>query len=369
MKALLLHAYSAKNKGDGLLVYETVDTLKKNFGEDVQIDVICMNASTFKPIHNVNYHQFSMVRNGYIGYFTTFLLALASLVNPMCLLPKNCRNTEYALVLGVGGGYVRITSPIQCIKFFLAHYQQMRLLKYIDAPVFYLSQSVGPLNGFLGSLVKDKLRKLNAIFLRDDRSMAELNSENSIRVPDLAVIKIASVDIIPKHGRKICFVFRDLNKKNPGYEKYIKNIRDLVSKYPNGVLALQSEGAGNDDSKFYQSIFPTHSVLDINELYQSKDISVVVSVRLHGALQSIIEGYPTIHLSYERKGYGAFSDLDIDSFVHNAFDFDLAAVCEQIDHLAEDSSSYWLALEASKPSIIKKAESMSNIFLSIKGKK
>lgn len=369
MKALLLHAYSAKNKGDGLLVYETIDLLKKNFGDDVEVDVICMNAPTFKPIDNVSYHQFAMVSSGYIGYITIFLAALVSMVHPAYLLPKQCKKEKYTIVLGVGGGYVRITSPMQCIKFFLAHYQQMRLLKHVDAPAVYLSQSVGPLNGFFGSLVKAKLHKLNAIFLRDDRSMVELNSKNSIRVPDLAVIKIADVDIKPKYGNKICFVFRDLNKNNPGYQRYIENIKDIVSRYPSGVLALQSEGAGNDDSSFYERIFPNNSVLDINELYRAKDISVVVSVRLHGALQSIIEGYPTIHLSYERKGYGAFSDLDISRFVHNAFNFDLALVCSQIDQLVEDSSDYWRAIEASKPSITKKAEAISNVLLSVKGKK
>jgi hypothetical protein len=51
---------------------------------------------------------------------------------------------------------------------------------------------------------------------------------------------------------------------------------------------------------------------------------------LHGALESILHGVPAYHLSYERKGFGAYDDLGVGDWVANAADFDAAAVANTL---------------------------------------
>jgi polysaccharide pyruvyl transferase WcaK-like protein len=71
------------------------------------------------------------------------------------------------------------------------------------------------------------------------------------------------------------------------------------------------------------------------------EVGVAISVRLHGALQAINAGIPTIHLSYERKGYGAYTDLGIKKWVHSVHDFSPETVADQARELLRDPSEYW----------------------------
>ena len=84
----------------------------------------------------------------------------------------------------------------------------------------------------------------------------------------------------------------------------------------------------------------------------------MISVRLHGSLQSILAGVPSIHLSYERKGWGAYQDLGIEQYVHNAYDFDPELVAIQARQLAASSESYWSAIERNVPNIRYKRQSL-----------
>lgn len=60
---------------------------------------------------------------------------------------------------------------------------------------------------------------------------------------------------------------------------------------------------------------------------------VVISVRLHGSLQSMISGCPSIHLSYERKGFGAFSDLGVSEYCHGFKSFNPKLIEKQVNAL------------------------------------
>ncbi|WP_175965432.1 hypothetical protein [Burkholderia sp. BCC0322] len=53
----------------------------------------------------------------------------------------------------------------------------------------------------------------------------------------------------------------------------------------------------------------------------------VVSGRLHGALESVLQGRPAYHVSYARKGFGTYANQHLDDSVVNgaAFDPDLVA--------------------------------------------
>ena len=69
-----------------------------------------------------------------------------------------------------------------------------------------------------------------------------------------------------------------------------------------------------------------------------------MSVRLHGALESLLHGVTAFHLCYERKGFGAYSDLGIPGWVANAADFDASTVVEQL-FAPQALPSFWEATQ------------------------
>jgi hypothetical protein len=104
----------------------------------------------------------------------------------------------------------------------------------------------------------------------------------------------------------------------------------LLEKRCRVSLAVQSAGRGNDDSAYYRRLGVMHPVPTLRRLLVEDHPDVVISVRLHGALEAILAGVPAYHLSYERKGFGAYNDLGVPEWVANAADFDAGAVLEHI---------------------------------------
>jgi len=73
-----------------------------------------------------------------------------------------------------------------------------------------------------------------------------------------------------------------------------------------------------------------------------------VSVRLHGAIAALLAGIPAIHLAYERKGWGAYEDLGLREYVHDARTFDPALVARQAEELSVNPAPLWALLNSSR---------------------
>ncbi len=110
---------------------------------------------------------------------------------------------------------------------------------------------------------------------------------------------------------------------------------------PGLELVVQSEGGGNDDPSFYRHLGFSGPFRTLTQAVKESGPGVVVSVRLHGSLEALHLGCPTIHLAYERKGYGAATDLGIEAYTHSAFSFDPALVKDQIEGLTCKAEGYW----------------------------
>jgi len=223
------------------------------------------------------------------------------------------------------------------------HLPQLALAAGVATPAIYLPQSVGPLRGPVGDAIKRYLPSLEWLAVRDDRSLEVVpDGCQVVRVPDLAVLAAArSLDegLQPRDGHRVIVIARQL----PDDEHYRTSIRLLHDVLP-ADWAVHSRALGQDDSAFYESIGVSPSGTS-EDLLQRSDAGVVVSVRLHGALQSILAGVPAIHLSYERKGYGAYSDLGITEWMHEASSFDARIVTAQAQALIKDPSPYWQRID------------------------
>jgi len=137
-------------------------------------------------------------------------------------------------------------------------------------------------------------------------------------------------------------VARGLKQEQP----YMDKLRRIAQDVEPTKWYVQSRARGNDDAQFYSErrISDSGNLRDI--LSSGDRPAVVLSVRLHGALESILNGVPAVHLSYERKGFGAYADLGIPDYCHNSYSFDADTVVEQVKSLRADPTDYWRAVDA-----------------------
>jgi polysaccharide pyruvyl transferase WcaK-like protein len=312
MKIALLQCYSASNPGDGLLVDEAIELLQEAFGTSVEMTIVASYPNTFAH-HNARLIRARPTRFGYSLDYIRFLAQIRA----------------FDMVIGVGGGYLRFGSIKETLKTALVHMPQLIAAAWFGRRSLYLPQSVGPAPSWLRQPLASAFSKVDLFLVRDDRSVAEFPHANFSRYPDLALLS--------PHKRQ-----RDPDRVDP---VPVYSIRFVHGRVPGTLVALaqslgeyvgyvHSHGAGNDDTAAMASLggrtLITHDALFAPKLAQRR---VVVAVRLHAALAAINAGHYAVHLAYERKGYGAFSDLGLSNYVHNVSAFDPDAVAIQVREL------------------------------------
>nr|WP_275094069.1 polysaccharide pyruvyl transferase family protein [Microbacterium lushaniae] len=235
----------------------------------------------------------------------------------------------------------------------LVHYPQLEAGALNGATV-YLSQSAGPFRYAPTRMIDRRLGKARAYLARDDRTADLLRRKVNVkRLPDTALLALTTdttqtVPATPPDALNIGVVARQLSSSRTRQKRYTENVRELV-RVTDGELLVQASARGNDDASFYHHFLGGAASRSLVEgtLPGPSRVSVVVSVRLHGAIQSIRNGVPAVHLSYERKGWGAYEDLGLTPFVHNAFDFDVQHVARQLEEIASDPTEYWSRIRRS----------------------
>ncbi|MGO4362984.1 polysaccharide pyruvyl transferase family protein [Terrabacter sp. RAF57] len=313
-RVLILHAYSAKNRGDGLLVTHSLQVLSEALGDDLDVTLAASDPRTFDTlgIRVVN------SKPSWRGYSREYLRVLTKI-------------NSFDLVVGVGGGYLRAGHLLEMIKMLVVMGPQIAAAAFSTTPSVYLPQSIGPLRFGSRRLIIPLLSRLDVVYARDDRTMREINLHNSRRVPDLAALGTSrltgghDINLIP-----------------------VLSVRAVRGTVPPAVLALargihrydafiQSTVGGNDDRAATSQLNP-QAILDADSLLCETTPRVVVAMRLHAALMALSEGHFVIHLAYERKGFGAFDDLGLSEYVHNSRAFDPDVVRAQLSGLLESQT-------------------------------
>jgi polysaccharide pyruvyl transferase WcaK-like protein len=341
----VIHAYSRVNAGDGLLVDLTLQRLERAGVARDDVVVVAMDAVSFADLPHV-------VKLGTAGRRADAETARAALAGAGVVLARGRAGGEAARVLAaadgfvaVGGGYLRAGTRVNAIGTALNHLPPLVAAARSGRPSIYLPQSIGPLSGRVGDAVRRNLRRVGQVHVRDDRSVDELaGARNVVRTPDLAVLDVADelhAVTAREAGGTPVLVARALNDA----DTYVQRLHVLARDLGDVTWAVQAEGsAAKSDRTFYDDngIRPDGRVAEL----LAAGTGPVVSVRLHGALQSIMSGVPAIHLGYERKSWGAYEDLGIERWVHSARSFDPARVAEQVRELQADPGPYWAAIGA-----------------------
>ncbi|MGT0249279.1 polysaccharide pyruvyl transferase family protein [Burkholderia pyrrocinia] len=352
----LLHAYSARNSGDGLLVELSVALLRDAFGADTQVSIVAADPASF-PGHPDVRPAPVLAAGGAGRLIGAAMAALPIGANPaLADLRTLLRRAD--LIVGVGGGYLRARNAIEALKLEAGHLVQMRAARAARKPAVYLSQSIGPAAGnpLLAGHLTSLLAGFDAVFARDDRSAAFLaGNANTRRAPDLAVLefgrratclrdRVRSAASTPAH---VALVLRRPPAWNDTQRaRYLASTDALIERlgaFCRITFAVQSMGRGNDDAAYYRER-GFDAARSLKDVLADDTPDAVVSVRLHGALEAILHGVPAYHLSYERKGFGAYDDLGVGQWVANAADFDANTVCDTL--LAPDAlRRFWIHAE------------------------
>lgn len=343
-EVLILHAYSAKNRGDGLLVEEALELIRESLGQDASITLCASHPKSFEHLTGLKIVDSALRRS---GYNSEYLRTLRSI-------------KEFDLVVGVGGGYLRAGYPLELLKTALIHGPQLLAAAFRGKSVVYLPQSIGPLRYGTRGIANRALLRLETVMLRDDRSMGEIPGSGIMRVPDVAALKVVGPTSLQDVQRIPVLSVRALRGKVP------RPVIELASMLQEFDGYVQSSTAGNDDEVAMFALKPVR-VLSNDEFSDSnQDPKVVVAMRLHGALMALRAGHFVIHLAYERKGFGAFSDLGLYEFVHNSRSFNPQAVAKQIDDLLKDVDARRRYSEMVQATVTDRRDNRSSIIAALR---
>ena len=323
MRILLLHAYSAHNRGDGLLVDESVALIRSVF-DDVELEVVASDPDSFDylgvPVYNA--------KPGRRGWSREYLRVLRNL-------------DSYDLLGGVGGGYLRAGKPVEMLKCLLVMGPQIFAAGRSSTRSVYLPQSIGPFRFGSVHLFRALVKCIGVYMLRDDRSMQEIALANCVRLPDLAISSPEFTDSLSSSDSSVddtvIFTTRAVGGELPPRVKELGRLLHAANIPVVGYV--QSAIGGNNDTEVQRELTGDNSISSEEYLRQGDyPRRVVVAVRLHAALMALKAGHYVIHLAYERKGFSAFEDVGLPDWVHNVNTFTPTEVRAQVEALLHDES-------------------------------
>lgn len=314
IKVILIHAYNSNNKGDGLLVEESINMIRESLGQNTEISLVASYPDTFAHLGLPAFRARPSAR----GYSREYMKLLLN------------RFDGYDLVVGVGGGYLRFGTFIESVKTSLVMLPQLFAVRISGVPTVFLPQSIGPSKFFPKPLLRWLLKCIDTVWLRDDRSVSLLSLTSAKRSPDIALLQLDRKELAFEPGKNVVVNARSVHGKVPPRVAELCCLLERIDGY------IQSSVAGNNDQAAVESLNPV-SLIERKELVDLPvNARVVVAVRLHAALMAMAAGHFVIHLSYERKGFGAFQDLGLEEFVYNVNSFNPKFVIEQIQKLEND---------------------------------
>lgn len=347
-EVVFLDAYSRGNIGDGLLVDLSIDMISRALGTEIDAVVVASDAASFEDlprviqVPGVSGPTLQRVRES-IG--SMLRIGQYLIVGKMRIPAIDQQTFGPSIIVGVGGGSLRSGHLVESLKTLVTHVSQLFWAAGQESyATVYMPQSIGPLGGVVGRLIRTGLKKLDLVCLRDDTSVAEIGAgTRTIRVPDLAVLEISRrFGEICRHTDldRTYLIARDLHLSPDKRGSYLEGLNQFYRGAPELEVLVQSSVRGNNDVSFYESIGWGSRYHQSIDTFQRKP-GVVVSVRLHGALQALLSGCPAIHLSYERKGPSAFRDLGLESYTHPAQSFSPSVILNQIDEIRRHPAEYW----------------------------
>ncbi|WP_136657956.1 polysaccharide pyruvyl transferase family protein [Nitratireductor sp. XY-223] len=352
---LITHAFSRQNAGDGLLVDLTYEALADAGIEGDECALLALDAPSFSDLQRVyqapgearGRPSFRLLRPA-VELLSDAAAAMLGRKHGFGSVARLFERAEG--IISVGGGYLVADSTTRKFGVMFNHLLQLRAAARCALPTVYLPQSIGPLEGVVGHWTRSALKRIDRVYVRDNQSLAELDFPNVARCSDLAILKLArelsSIEFADQGGG-IILVGREL----PNAGDYEDRLLALHQQLPGSRWAVQADVSGpRSDRHFYRTLGLSDAGT-LAQLTEARTADTVVSVRLHGAIGALLSGRPAIHLAYERKGWGAYEDLGLQDYVHDARSFDVPTVVQKVQALQSDPEPFWSRVRAAAPAL------------------
>jgi polysaccharide pyruvyl transferase WcaK-like protein len=362
----VIHAYSRRNAGDGLLVDLSLERLERAGASRTECEVFALDAGSFADLPRV--HQVGVPGRRP----SPAMLPATGQLAASALYVSSGRRLRFGrlpdvfaradAIVAVGGGYLRTGTTVASLGTLLNHVPQLAAASRSTARTVYLPQSIGPLRGPVGTLVGRLLQRIDLVCVRDDRSVEELRARLAARrFPDLAVLQLSEqlgrAGERDRNGDEVVLVGRELTNG----ESYEGRLVELARRLGGVAWATQAEGLGTkSDLSLYERL-GVRSDGRLLDLLAAHSPGVVVSTRLHGAVQALLAGVPAVHLGYERKSWSAYADLGLSDYVHNARSFDPVVVAAQVQELVSDPSTFWKRVEEQRPALAESSQRLDTL--------
>lgn len=344
-RVVLTHAYSVSNAGDGWLVGLALDLVREAV-PGAHVTVIAVDGTELQGADEVI--TFGGRTRDLRGAVRTAVSAFRSA--PAVELRAI---DEADLVVAVGGGYLRGRRPRELVVMGLVHGTQLRAGARRSGPTVYLPQSIGPVPGPVAWLLRRWLDQIDVVHARDDPTMEFLRGHrNVVRTPDVAALHAADAEPrgvrVRADGRpRVLFQVRPL----PARSTWPADVGHFaVASKLDLVTAVQSlAGRRNDDLALTRTVAPPGDVPTVAQVLAAPgDLHAAICGRLHAAVACIAAGVPAVHVGYERKSLGVFTDLGLERYVVEPSAAGLARAERLAVDLAEDPSPYWAGLDGQR---------------------
>jgi polysaccharide pyruvyl transferase WcaK-like protein len=360
----VLHAYSRSNAGDGLLVDLTLERLGRLGVAPADVVLVALDPGSFAEVP----HRARMGVPGRGPRWDLVPAAARAAVlagsavagHPAGSLGRRLARCDG--LVAVGGGYLRAVDLTSSLGAGLNHLAQLVAAGRAPAPSLYMPQSIGPLRGPVGRAVARALRRVDAVCVRDGWSATELDGLAGLhRVPDLAVLDLSERwddAEPPRRGGRVGFVVRRVGHAG-GYEDAVRGVAAELG--DRAVWAVQTAGDRTKSDAVHYGRLGVAAGGSLGDLLAAGDLSVVVSVRLHGALMALAAGVPAVHLAYDRKGPAAFDDLGLADWCLDVRTVERAPLAALVGQLAADPEPYWDRLAAQVPALRKASAELDDL--------
>jgi polysaccharide pyruvyl transferase CsaB len=296
-RVVLSGYYGFNNAGDEAILYAIIHTLR-NIEPGIEITVLSND-----PVKTARQYNVKACRRWKLGEVTKALLT--------CDL----------LISGGGSLLQDVTSKLSPLYYLGV----ILMAKLLEKPVIVYAQGIGPLKTRINrNLTSFILNRVNAITVRDQRSKDDLLAmgvERAITVTADPVLGLSPEAISPETGREILErngLCTKAGQKLLGI--YIRSWKDNA--YLNDLVKACDQLAGEGwKIVFVPMQFPgditisrqaakqmKHEAVVLKEMYSpeeilsiTKNMDLVIGMRLHALIKGAVAGVPVVGLSYDPK--------------------------------------------------------------------
>lgn len=398
-KIVITNAYTWFNKGDSGILLATVASLKKIYGEDIEINILsftpeedkkryCQDKCIKDVYSNIlNPHPYQPGKLGkFIAiiklFFNMILLQLNLFFGRKKIVEKNkALNVldKADIIIVCGGGFLggkKFDS--------FMHLYQMYVNSIFNKPVYVMGTSIEPINNRVIKYFTDKvLKKMDFVFAREkitESYLSDVLPKNKFAlIPDMAFMleyEKINFEFLNKYkSNKIFGItvrnwnFPNSNNKSQSQDNYINSVVNMMINYIKKYDAIfvfipQVTVSTGDDTlvaRIVKQRLPKecedHFIIRTDDWSPSQIKSLInqmdffVGTRMHSNIFATSAFVPTTAIAYEKKTNGIMETVGLEDYIVEIDSITAEELISTIDLMIKNSKKIKKHLEESIPKI------------------